>query len=153
MSWKFVTPSSGSYTLCDNHTSNSWCFCGAGEHPSFYEKRKIGEPHVLCSASGGIILKASQLHDHLVHNNELLVVIVHEIGGGSKVKTEDINSQKFELVIVDEAHHCLAHMWKAVVDHFREPCVCVIQPLQHQQSFPTQYLNHVTSWAEEVQLN
>ena len=101
-------------------------FCGAalGEHPSFYEKRKIGaEPRVLCPSTSGIFLKASQLWDHLVYNNELLVVNVHEIGGRSKVKIEDIDSQKFELVIVYGAHHYPAHMWRTVVDHFRVPHV------------------------------
>ena len=114
-----------------------------------------GIPRAFCSSTNGIILKASRLHDHLVYNNELLVVNVHGLGGRSKVRIEDIKREKFELVIVDEAHHYPAHMWKAVVDHFREPCVRVLflQPLQHQQSFPTQYLGHVTSWAEEVQLN
>ena len=87
---------------------------------------------------------------HLVYNNKLLVVVVHEIGGGSKVKTEDLNSQKFEVVIVYEAHHYPAHMWRTVVhvDHFREPCVCVLfltaTPAPAIAN-PNPYLGHVTS--------
>ena len=99
-------------------------FCGAGEHPSFYEKRKIMESRVLCPSTSGIILKASQLCDHLVYNNELLVVNVHE--NRRKVRIGDINSQKFELVIAYEAHHYPAHMWRTVVDHFRVPSVRVL---------------------------
>ena len=107
-------------------------FCGrdgAGDEPqvlSFYEKRKIVKSRVLCPSTSGIILKASQLRDLLAYNNELLVVNVHKIGGRSKVRIEDINSQKFELVIVDEAHHYPAHMWRTVVDHFRVPSVRVL---------------------------
>ena len=94
-------------------------FCGTGdENPSFYQKRRIVESSAFCPSTNGIILRASQLRDHLAYNNELLVVNVHKIGGRSKVRIEDIDRQKFELVIVDEAHHYPAHMWKTVVDHF-----------------------------------
>ena len=105
-------------------------FCGrGGEHPSFFEKRNIitrEHAEVFCPSTSGIILKASQLRDHFAYNNELLVVNVHKIGGRSKVRIEDIDGQKFELVIVDEAHHYPAHMWKAVVDHFRVPHVRIL---------------------------
>ena len=97
-------------------------FCGAGEHSSFYEKRKIGEFRALCPTTR-FILKASELRDLARgYNNELLVVNVHEIGG-SKVRIEDINNHEFELVIVYGAHHYPAHMWRKVVKHFHVPHV------------------------------
>ena len=89
-------------------------------YPSFYEKRGIITTHRdrFCPSSSGIILRANQFNTHVAENKELLVVNVHKIAGRSNVKIEEIDNEKFDLVIVDEAHHYPAPMWKRVVDHF-----------------------------------
>ena len=47
-----------------------------------------------------------------------MVVNAHKIGGRSSVKIEDVPNDKYDLVIVDEAHHYPAATWKLLVDHF-----------------------------------
>ena len=48
----------------------------------------------------------------------LMIVNAHKIGGRSNVAIEDIPSDAYDLVIVDEAHHYPAPTWKLLVDHF-----------------------------------
>ena len=50
----------------------------------------------------------------------LMIVNAQKFGGTSNVAIEDIPSNSYDLVIVDEAHHYPAPTWLAIVDHFRK---------------------------------
>ena len=92
-------------------------FCGIRK--CFLTKRGIiperKELDVLPSSSS-FVAKSSQIQTFL--RDHLMVVNAHKIGGKSSVAIEEIPSDRFDLVIVDEAHHYPAPTWKLLVDHF-----------------------------------
>ena len=51
-------------------------------------------------------------------NSDVMITNVHKIGGRSSVTLDDIPNDKYDLVIVDEAHHYPATTWTQLVDHF-----------------------------------
>ena len=74
------------------------------------EDKKWLLPLGVCIKNSAAII--SQLHFHL------MIVNAHKIGGQAKVAIEDIPSDNYDLVIVDEAHHYPAATWRLLVDHF-----------------------------------
>ena len=69
----------------------------------------------------------SELRDEHTYQNELLIVNAHKFSERTKAydRIKEIKPDKFDLVIVDEAHHYPAPTWKTVVDHFRPPAFCL----------------------------
>ena len=65
---------------------------------------------------GVCIANSTEVLDNL--HFPLMIVNAHKIGGRSNVAIEDIPSNTYDLVIVDEAHHYPAPTWKLLVDHF-----------------------------------
>ena len=90
-------------------------FCG--EDMFLLKRGIIKAEHILrFRPSGSYITDSSEIEDNLSH--PLMVVNAYKIGGQSKVKIADIPKDRFDLVIVDEAHHYPAPTWKDLVDHF-----------------------------------
>ncbi len=97
-------------------------FCGSQTNdkskPCFLVEREIvkrEKEHLFCPA-GVWIKKASDIPYH--RHDQFMVVNAHKIGGRSSVKIEHIPNDRYDLVIVDEAHHYPAPTWKLLVDHF-----------------------------------
>ena len=71
----------------------------------------------------------SELRDKHTYQSELMIVNVHEFSERTKaydrIKMKEIKQDKFDFVIVDEAHHYPPLMWKTVTDHFRTPTFCL----------------------------
>ena len=90
-------------------------FCGEN---MFFVQRKIIQPdeNYLYCPSGKCITDSQDIPLNL--HQHLMVVNAHKIGGQSRVKIEDIPDHRYDLVIVDEAHHYPAKTWKELVDHF-----------------------------------
>ena len=74
------------------------------------EQKQFLQPHGVC------IKNAIPIRDKL--HFPLMIVNAHRIGGRSNVAIEDIPSDNYDLVIVDEAHHYPAPTWRLLVDHF-----------------------------------
>ena len=93
-------------------------FCGSQTRRCFLEERGIckSENVIHVVPRGECITNAAQILQHYV--DPFMVVNAHKIGGQSSVKIEDIPSNGYDLVIVDEAHHYPAPTWKTLVDHF-----------------------------------
>ena len=90
-------------------------FCGK---KMFLIQREIIPPgeHYHFRPSGVCITDSQDIPLNL--HQDLMVVNAHKIGGQSRVKIEDIPDDRYDLVIVDEAHHYPAPTWKELVDHF-----------------------------------
>ena len=93
-------------------------FCGSQTRGCFLEERGICEPAdvLLVVPRGECITDSTKIRQH--YFDHFMVVNAHKIGGLSSVKIEDIPSDGYDLVIVDEAHHYPAPTWKTLVDHF-----------------------------------
>ena len=65
----------------------------------------------------------SELADEHTYHSELLIVNVHEFSERTKAydRIKAIKQDKFDFVIVDEAHHYPPLMWKTVMNHFSTP--------------------------------
>ena len=48
-------------------------------------------------------------------DSEVMITNVHKIGGRSRVTLDNISNDKYDLVIVDEAHHYPAPTWTQLV--------------------------------------
>ena len=68
--------------------------------------------------SGRCVYRSSEIPQN--SQDPFMVVNAHKIGSRSSVKIEDIPNDKYDLVIVDEAHHYPAPTWKLLVDHFNK---------------------------------
>ena len=81
----------------------------------FYEEEDRNNvcPTTSCS------IATSKPPDEQAYEKELLIV------NAQADQIKEIKSDKFDLVIVDEAHHYPASTWKTVVDHFRHPTFCL----------------------------
>ena len=84
----------------------------------FLLKRQIitADQKKLLLPRGVCIKYSTEVLDNLHY--PLMIVNAHKIGGRSNVAIEDIPSDNYDLVIVDEAHHYPAPTWKLLVDHF-----------------------------------
>ena len=71
-----------------------------------------------CPLNPGNYIKHSKDIKRNMTYYSLMVVNAHKIGGRSRVKIADIPNDRYDLVIVDEAHHYPAPTWKYLVDHF-----------------------------------
>lgn len=63
-----------------------------------------------------LITKSRQIRNSM--NAPVMVVNAHKIGGRSSIKLDDVPSDGYDLVIVDEAHHYPAPTWRMIVDRF-----------------------------------
>lgn len=52
------------------------------------------------------------------YNYHLVIITAYQVGDKSRVSVDDLPSEGYDLVIVDEAHHYPAPTWKKLVDHF-----------------------------------
>ena len=92
------------------------------QRPCFLRERgiiteaEVESKELLLPRSSCIAKAAVEIMDHL--EDDVMVVNAHKIGGQSKVAIQDIPKDKYDLVIVDEAHHYPAPTWKNLVDHF-----------------------------------
>ena len=93
-------------------------FCGSNERHCFLRERKIVEPEQenAVRPSGICITRTSEILQNM--HFPFMVVNAHKIGGRSSVAIDSIPDAKYDLVIVDEAHHYPAPTWKLLVDHF-----------------------------------
>ena len=66
--------------------------------------------------SKAVIMKSSEIRNGM--QSTLMIVNAHKIGRQSNVRIEDILNDRYDLVIVDEAHHYPAPTWQLLVDHF-----------------------------------
>ena len=84
----------------------------------FLLERKIikAEDKYFCLPSGVRIKNSAAILDCL--DFPLMVVNAQGIRGQAIVAIDDIPSDNYDLVIVDEAHHYPAPTWKLLVDHF-----------------------------------
>ena len=57
-----------------------------------------------------------------IRQHSVVIANAHKFGANSGVNFEDIPTDLFDLLIVDEAHHYPAETWKRVVNHFPFPC-------------------------------
>ena len=92
-------------------------FCGGAK--SFFCKSRLveREEHAkLYEPKATLITETTQIPYSL--NVELMIITAHQVGGRSRVKIDDIPSESFDLVIVDEAHHYPAPTWRMLVNHF-----------------------------------
>ena len=64
-----------------------------------------------------LIRETTDLHE--VQSTALVIANAHKFGNTSNVNIEDIPQSRFDLVIVDEAHHYPAKTWKNIVTHFK----------------------------------
>jgi superfamily II DNA or RNA helicase len=93
-------------------------FCGSQARRCFLEERGICPSAYVIQVvpRGECITDSAKIRQNYV--DSFMVVNAHKIGGLSSVKIEDIPSDGYDLVIVDEAHHYPAPTWKTLVDHF-----------------------------------
>lgn len=49
---------------------------------------------------------------------DVTITNIQKVGGRSVVQVDDIDADEYDLVIVDEAHHYPAPIWKQLIDHF-----------------------------------
>ena len=64
-----------------------------------------------------LIRKATDIHE--VQSIALVIANAHKFGQTSNVNIDDIPQSRFDLVIVDEAHHYPTETWKSIVTHFK----------------------------------
>ena len=71
---------------------------------------------------GLCVLETKELKNVQYDRYDLVVANAHKFGDGSGrgVDIKEFPRDYFSLVIVDEAHHFPAQMWKNIVDHFSE---------------------------------
>ena len=67
---------------------------------------------------GGLIRRSTEIEEKL--QCHLMVLNPHKVGKMSSVPINEIPRDRYNLVIVDEAHHYPAKTWKLLVDHFSE---------------------------------
>ena len=93
-------------------------FCGSESRDCFLLERKIitGDEADYVCPRGTYIQATSEIRMH--RNDDLMVINAHKIGGLSSVRIKDIPNDRYDLVIVDEAHHYPALTWRLLVDHF-----------------------------------
>lgn len=91
-------------------------FCGGPK--SFFCKSKIltEDKASYYKPKAAFITETKQILYYL--NMELMIITAHQVGGKSRVAIEEIPSNGYDLVIVDEAHHYPARTWKTLIDHF-----------------------------------
>lgn len=91
-------------------------FCGGPK--SFFCKSKIltEAQTSYYKPKAAFITETKQIPFNL--NMDLMIITAHQVGGKSRVAIEEIPSNGYDLVIVDEAHHYPAHTWKTLIDHF-----------------------------------
>ena len=90
-------------------------FCGEN---MFLIQRKIIQPddHEHFCPFSVCITDSQQISSNLYQH--LMVVNAHKFGEQSRVQIEVIPDDRYDLVIVDEAHHYPAKTWHDLVDHF-----------------------------------
>ena len=94
-------------------------FCGSANDESMFllDTEVYGQKQKLKILPPCAFIKAtSEIKQSLTH--DLMIITAHQVGSKSKVGIEDLPSEGYDLVIVDEAHHYPAPTWKKLVDHF-----------------------------------
>ena len=67
-----------------------------------------------------MISRSTQLHDAETLQSHVVITNIHKVGGCANVAVDEIDASKYDLVIVDEAHHYPKESWRTFVDHFQK---------------------------------
>jgi len=92
-------------------------FVGYDRKPSFLYERKIAGANVRSTTILPSYRMISNTREE-IGNQQLIIVNAQRITNRSRMQVEDLDANLFDLVIIDEAHHHPASMWKTIVDHF-----------------------------------
>ena len=68
-----------------------------------------------------MISRSTQLRDAgTLKSAHVVIANIHKVGGSSNVTVNEIDVDKYDLVIVDEAHRYPKGRWRSFADHFQE---------------------------------
>lgn len=78
----------------------------------------IQEHQVRFILPAGVTIESAADYFNDSLNRHLVIANAHKFGTNSCITISEIQSDSYDLVIVDEAHHYPAETWKTIVDHF-----------------------------------
>ena len=70
------------------------------------------------------LLKITQIDDAMQQNFEVVIANAHKFGASKNVDLQELPRDRFDTIIVDEAHHYPAPTWTKIVNHFTSKHVC-----------------------------
>ena len=84
-----------------------------------------------------MISRSTQLHDVETLQSHVVITNIHKVGGRANVAVDEIDASKYDLVIVDEAHHYPKKSWRTFVDHFQKSrCLFLTSTLHDNKKEP-----------------
>ena len=80
-----------------------------------------------------MISRSTQLRDAETLQSHVVITNIHKVGGCANVVVGEIDASKYDLVIVDEAHHYPKERWRIFVNHFQKSRCLFLTSTPHDE--------------------